>query len=313
MPFISVVSPVYNAEKTLLLLVERVESVLLKTTSEYEIILVEDGGPDDSWSIINNLAKANNKILGIKLSRNFGQHNAITAGLSYASGEWVIVMDCDLQDVPEEIPRLLQKAEEGYDIVLAKRQTRKDHFFKKLSSRLFYATFSYLTETKQDHTVANFGIYHKRVINAILSMGDEIRYFPTMVQWVGFKKTAIEVEHAERAEGKSSYTFKKLLLLAFNNIIAFSDKPLRLTIKFGLSLSILSMFVGFYYLFLYFSGRITEVGFTSLIISLWFLAGIIILILGILGIYLGKAFEKIKNRPTFIISHLKNAPATAKK
>lgn len=295
----SIVVPVYGCATCLHELYNR----LVKTLSSlrFEVIFVDDQSPDNAWRTIEQLCGQYPNIKGVKLSRNFGQHYAISCGLGYAEGDWIIVMDCDLQDVPEEIPALINKGDEGFDIVLARRKNRQDGFLKRTGSKLFYKIFSYLTDTKQDHTIANFGLYHNKVITAILKMGDQIRYFPTMIQWVGFNKTVIEVRHSERAEGKSSYNFVKLFNLAFNNIIAFSDKPLKLTVQFGLIISTISLIIGAYYLILYFSGEIEQLGFTSLIISIWFLSGIIILILGILGIYLGKTFEKVKNRPLFVV------------
>jgi len=298
---ISIVSPVYKAENLISKLVTEIIKYVQEITPHYEIILVEDGSPDKSWEGIREICKKKPEVKGVKLSRNFGQHYAITAGLTQAKGEWIVVMDCDLQDLPEEIPRLFEKAMEGYDLVVAKRTLRKDTLLKKLSSKLFYSIFSYLTETKQDNTIANFGIYNAKVIQAILSMNDHIRYFPTMSQWVGFSKGSLNVKHGAREEGESSYSWKKLINLALENIIAFSDKPLRLTIRFGLLMSCTSSLVGIYYLFQYFTGKIVVLGFISVIVSIWFLAGIIILILGILGIYVGKMFEKIKDRPVFII------------
>ena len=159
-----------------------------------------------------------------------------------------------------------------------------------------------MTDIKQDSSIANFGIYRRKVVVAILSMQDYIRYFPTMSQWVGFSRTYLDVRHAERAEGKSSYTWGKLIALAFNNIIAFSDKPLRLTIGFGLSIVLFSFILGIMYLIKYFLGHIVVLGFTSLIISIWFLSGVIIATLGMVGTYVGKTFEKAKGRPVFIVS-----------
>jgi len=211
------------------------------------------------------------------------------------------VMDCDLQDQPEEIPNLLNKANEGYDIVLAQRENRQDTFLKKLSSTLFYKTFSYLTDTEQDASIANFGIYHKKVIASILSMNDYIRYFPTMVQWVGFDSIKLKVKHDARFEGKSSYTLYKLLRLAFNNIISFSDKPLRVLVKLGFYISSISFLIGVFYLYQYFSGQIVVLGFSSIIITITFLSGIIILTLGLVGIYVGKTFEQSKQRPSYIV------------
>ena len=298
---ISIVSPVYKGEQQVDLLVKRLKESLEILTSDYEIILVEDCGGDKSWEIITKIASLDKKVIGLQLSRNFGQHYAITAGLAHANGEWIIVMDCDLQDLPEEIGNLYNKAVEGYDIVYARRKERQDSFGKRFSSKCYYAVFSYLTDTIQDHSIANFGIYHKNVINAILSMRDHIRYFPTMSQWVGFRKTAIDVLHGKR-DGGSTYTLPKLFKLAFDNMIAFSDKPLRLTVKLGTIIAGVSFCMGLYYLFLYFSGSIKVLGFASIMISIWFLSGIIIFILGITGLYIGKIFEAAKQRPNYIIS-----------
>ncbi|MEL6256763.1 MAG: glycosyltransferase family 2 protein [Bacteroidota bacterium] len=303
---ISVLSPVYLGEKLTYELVRRVEKNVKTISKDYEIILVEDGSPDQSWKIIQEICEINPHVKGLKLSRNFGQHYAITAGLQEAIGDWIIVMDCDLQDKPEEIPNLYHKAQEGFDIVFAQRKERKDKWLKRLSSKLFYKVFSLLTDTKQDATIANFGIYHKKVIQAVLSMKDHIRYFPTMVQWVGFSNTRIQVEHGHRAEDESSYTWGKLIRLALDNIIAFSDKPLRISINLGLFISFISMLIGIFYLYKYLKGDIVVLGFASLIISIWFLSGLIIFLLGVLGVYLGKTFERVKERPHYIIDEKLN-------
>ncbi len=304
--YLSIVSPVYRAEKIVDKLVEEIHASVRTITDDYEIILVEDGSPDNSWAKIETICQTDPKVKGIKLSKNFGQHPAISAGLEASTGEWVVVMDCDLQDRPLEIPRLYAKAQEGFDTVLAQREYRQDSFLKKLSSRIFYKIFSYLTDTKQDNTVANFGIYHQKVIKAILNLGDRIRFFPTMVQWVGFRKTYLPVQHDERFDGKSSYSWKSLLNLAFNTIVSFSDKPLRLTIRLGLWISLLSSLLGVMYVYQYFTGKIQVLGFASLIITLFFLFGLIIFILGIIGIYIGKTFEQVKKRPNHIVDIVLN-------
>ena len=302
---ISVISPVYKGAAQVHALVDRISKSVRDLCGNFEIILVEDGSPDHSWEKIEQVCHEYSFVKGIKLSRNFGQHYAITAGMQYARGQWIVVMDCDLQDLPEEIPNLYRKSQEGYDIVFARRHQRQDGGLKKLSSYIFYKVFSYLTDTKQDHTIANFGIYNQKVIKAMLAMNDHIRYFPTMSQWVGFTKTTLDVQHSSR-DGASSYTFRKLMQLAFNNMIAFSDKPLRLTVQLGSYISIISFLIGIYYLYLYLSGYIKVLGFTSIMISIWFLSGIIILILGIIGLYVGKIFEAVKDRPKYIISKIIN-------
>ncbi|MGA2405356.1 MAG: glycosyltransferase family 2 protein [Bacteroidales bacterium] len=300
-PFISVISPVYGCKSCLYELCFRLKETLEKITQDFEIILVNDVSPDGAWETIIELAQKDSRVKGINLSRNFGQHYAITAGLDNCNGEWVVVMDCDLQDQPEEILKLYNKALEGYDIVFGRRFARKDHFFKKFFSKLFYFFFSYLTDTKQDYTVANFGIFHKKVIQAILNMGDYYRVFPILIQWVGFKKTYIDVEHGYRNEGKSGYSYRQLIRLAFDMIVSFSEKPLRLGLKFGILISFVSFLMGLYYLIQYLTGKVLVPGYTSLIITIMFSTGIIISFLGLVGVYIGKVSIQVKNRPKYIV------------
>jgi dolichol-phosphate mannosyltransferase len=298
---ISVISPVYRAELIVDELVKRITVAVSAITDKYEIILVEDCGPDKSWAKIQEQCSKDNHVTGIKLSRNFGQHHAITAGLDHSNGDWIVVMDCDLQDQPEEIPNLYRKAMEGYDIVYARRKDRKDKFIKRMSSKLFYKTFFYLSGIEQDNTIANFGIYSRKAINAINSMREPMRGFAPMAKWVGFKNTSIDVVHAERFEGESSYDWSRLLKLGFDIAISYSDKPLKLVIKTGMAISAFSLFYIIYTVIRYFSGAIIISGFTSLIISIWFLSGLIIFTLGVIGQYVGRSFEGIKNRPIYII------------
>ena len=298
---ISIVSPVYRAEKILPILVSEINLVMERIGEDYEIILVDDRSPDNSWEVMKVLSSQNPKIKSIRLSRNFGQHSAIFAGLTKTKGDWVVVMDCDMQDQPKEIAKLYKKALEGYDIVLGQRENRKDKFLKKLSSKLFYKVFNYLSGGQFNNEIGNFGIYKKKVIDSILNISDYIKFFPLFINWVGFKSVSIPIEHGEREEGKSSYSISRLLKLAFNVIVSFSDKPLRLFINFGLGISILSFVLGIYYLYLSITHKITQPGFSSLILSIWFLSGIIISCIGIVGVYLGKTFDQAKGRPTFII------------
>jgi dolichol-phosphate mannosyltransferase len=298
---LSIVSPVYLAEKVLPELIQRLEAVLTSLTNDFEIILVEDGSPDNSWKVIEALATENPHIKGIKLSRNFGQHYAITAGLDQAKGDWVVVMDCDLQDRPEEIPVLYAKALEGFDVVLARRINRQDRFLKRLSSKLFYRTLAWLTGSHQDETIANFGIYSKPVIAQISSMRESIRYFPTMVRWVGFRQAAIEVSHGPNYSRATGYNFKKLFNLALDIMLAYSDKPIRLTVKFGLLIALTGFLFAIFTLIRYLQGEIIVAGYASLIISLWLLTGFILVTLGMVGLYVGKTFEGVKNRPIYIV------------
>ena len=298
---LSIVSPVYRAELVLDELVERIAKSVPSAFNSYEIILVDDFSPDKSWQKIVEISSKNSNVRGFKLSRNFGQHYAITAGLNQVSGDYVVVLDCDLQDQPEEIEKLFNESQKGFDIVLARRYERKDSLYKKTVSKLFYKTLSYLTGTKQDATVANFGIYSKQVINEVVKLEEKIKYFPTMVKWVGFSTSYVNVEHASRSEGKSNYNLKKLLNLALDIILAYSDKPLRLIIKFGLSIALISFLMVIYVLFEKFTGKVSVSGYASLIISIWFLSGCILTTLGVVGLYIGKIFEGVKNRPSYII------------
>lgn len=309
---LSVVSPIYNAALHLEEFVAELEKYILPITNDYEIVFVDDFSPDNSWKKIEAICNTHPKVKGIKLSRNFGQHYAITAGLDNAKGEWIIVMDCDFQDAPSEIPNLYNKTKEGFDVVLARRINRKDTFVKKTFSKLFWKTLGWLTGTNIDHTVANYGIYNKKVIEAVCSLRESIRFFPSMILWVGFSKTTLDVEHQERQTGKSGYNFSRMFKLALDVMLAYSDKPIRLVIKMGFFISFFTLLTGLYYLYLNITHQILVPGYTSLIISIWFLSGLIILILGILGLYIGKTFEGVKNRPIYIIEKKLNDYRTTK-
>jgi len=250
-PKISVVSPVYKAEPIIDKLVYRIATEISSITSDFEIILVEDYSPDNSWQKIFENCQKFPFVKGIKLSRNFGQQHAMQAGLDASTGEFIITMDCDLQDKPEEIIKLYNKAQEGFDIVIASRKNRQDDFIKKFLSAIFYKVLGYLTETEQDSTVANFVLFRRNTLEAIKKIKDNKRYYPMLIQWVGFKTTKIEIEHAEREEGKSSYNLKKRLQLAIDTILTFSDKPLRLSVKMGVITSLLGIFGAFLLVFSY--------------------------------------------------------------
>ncbi|AYA37185.1 glycosyltransferase [Hymenobacter oligotrophus] len=300
-PFISVVSPVYQAAAVLPELVERLVAELHRISSEFEIILVDDGSTDASWACIAELATAEQRIRGLRLSRNFGQHHAITAGLDIARGTWVVVLDCDLQDRPEEISALYLKAQDGYDVVLAARQHRQDGWMKRISSRWFYGALSYLSGVKQNPDVANFGIYHHRVIATVQQLRESIRYFPTMVRWAGFRQCTLPVQHLE-SKRPTTYNIGRRLRLATDIMLAYSDKPLRLTVYTGLLISALAFMLGTVTLIRFALGQITVPGYASLFILMSFFSGLIILVLGIVGLYVGKTFEGVRNRPLYVVA-----------
>lgn len=302
----SIVIPVYMAQNVLIELHRQLKEVLEGIEVSYEILFVEDSSPDKSWQAIEEICLVDRQVKGIKLSRNFGQHYAISAGLVHASGEWIVVMDCDLQDKPDQIPKMYQKALEGFDIVQGSRVNRKDSFFKRKTSYFFYKTLAYLSGFNQDSTIANFGIYNKKVINAIVALPEKIRFFPSLVMWVGFSRTVIDIEHSDRAEGKSSYSFKKLMNLGLDVILAYSEKPLRMIIKVGILTAFFAMIFAVFTFYKYLSGEIIVAGYASVIISIWFLSGIIMFVLGVVGLYVARTFESVKDRPLFIIEKIIN-------
>jgi dolichol-phosphate mannosyltransferase len=303
MALISVVTPVYRAEGCLEELYRRLVAALSGITRDFEIIMVEDCGGDRSWEIIRELARRDARVKGIQFSRNFGQHYGITAGLDHCDGDWVVVMDCDLQDRPEEIPRLYARAREGYDVVLANRGHRADGPVKRLSSWVFYRIFSWLADTEFDGRSGNFCIVSRKVVASLRQMREQLRFFGGQVRWMGFPTTAIEVRHDERYAGPSAYTLAKLLRLATETIIAYSDKPLRLSVRFGFLLAFLAFCYGVTIIVraALYGSPIT--GWASLIVSIYFIGGIIIAILGVIGIYLGKTFDEAKKRPLYIVMH----------
>jgi polyisoprenyl-phosphate glycosyltransferase len=300
-PRISVVVPVYKADHILDELYRRLKSALETISEDFEIILVEDCGGDNSWQVIERLAAADRRVRGIQFSRNFGQHYGITAGLDICRGDRVVVMDCDLQDRPEEIPRLYAKAQEGYDVVLARRGLRHDPLFKRLTSLLFYKVFSYLADIDFDGKSGNFRIMSRKVVTSFCLMREQLRFFGGLMQWMGFPTASIDAEHAERFGGKSTYTYAKLWKLASAGIIAYSDKPLRLSIRFGFLMAFLAFCFGLYFLIKAMVYGTPIQGWSSLMVSMFFIGGIIIAILGIVGIYLGKTFDESKKRPLYII------------
>ncbi|MSR16154.1 MAG: glycosyltransferase [Gammaproteobacteria bacterium] len=307
-PAISVVSPVYGNATLVEHLVLRIETALSVVTDSYEIVLVDDGSPDPSWSEIRRLCASHPRLIGMRLSRNFGQHHAISAGLRLTRGRRIVVMDCDLQDRPEEIPRLLAHADQGFEVVVARRVDRQDPALKRWASRAFYRLLSYLTGIAHDPAVANFGVYDRRVIDVINTMPEPIRYFPTMVRWAGFRTAALEVRHDARSQGRSGYSLAKLLRLASDIILTSSEKPLRLMVKAGFTISAIGLGVASYTLVLAVRGQFHVLGYASIIISIWTLAGLIIFLLGLVGLYVGKIFECVKQRPLFVISEVLNRP-----
>lgn len=300
---LSIVSPVYKAEACIEELCRRVSTAALSITQDYEIVLVDDGSPDRSWDLIQRITASDPHVRGVQLTRNFGQHQAITAGLREARGAWVVVMDCDLQDRPEEIPRLYAKAREGQgnECVLARRKDRQDFASKRFTSWAFFKIFNYLTDLKFDGTVANFSIISRRVADQLLQMPESVRFYGGFLQWMGFNNCFVDVPHDRRFAGQSSYTLIRLLRFSINIILAYSDKPLRLCVMAGFCIAGTSFIGGVIFLARALVYGSTVTGWASLIISTWFGIGAIIFTLGVLGLYIARVFSEVKRRPHFVI------------
>lgn len=306
-PRVSVVSPVYGCKGCLEELVDRVSSVLLKFGESFEIILVDDASPDGAWGQINELTRHRPWLRGLRLSRNFGQHYAIAAGIEHSLGEIVVVMDCDLQDLPEEIPQLIRSIGNGVEIAFAQRVNRRDGSLKRFGSWAFFRMLSWLTGVHQDHTTANFGAFSRKVINALNAMPERDRCFPLMVRWTGFPISKVPVAHAARHDGQSGYTFKKLFRLASAIVISYSDKPLRLVVRIGLSFAAIAFIMAGWTILRYLQGDTQVAGFTSIIASIWLVGGVIISCLGIVGLYVGRIFIDAKRRPYYLIAESANS------
>ena len=274
---------------------------LTKITENFEIIMINDASPDNAWLQIKKLASEDSRVKGLNLSRNFGQHYAITAGLDISQGEWVVVMDCDLQDQPQEILKLYSKVQEGFDIVWGKRHQRKDTYLKQLGSKIFYKVYDYFTEKKTDSSIANFSIISEQVVKEFKQIKEQNRNFPLFIEWLGFNVAQIDIDHAQREDGKSAYTLKKLINFAIDSIVSQSNKPLRLSIKLGFIISFSSIMYTFYLIFRYFIQGVPVEGWTSVMVSIYFIGGLLFANLGFVGLYIGKIFDETKERPLYII------------
>lgn len=303
---LSFVIPCYNTANSLEQLYHQIKLQVEKIGTDFEIIFIDDCSPQEEYLKIEKLASIEKRVKLVKFVRNFGQQRAISAGIKLSKGNWVIVMDADLEDDPRYIPLLLQKAQEGNDIVFARRMNRNHSHSKKLHSRIFHTLFDFLTGIKTDATIGNYGIYSRKVIDVFNTMDEQFRTFGLLVSWLGFPYVCIDVEHGARSSGKSSYSFMKGFILALDAMIAFSQKPLKLTVVSGFIITFLSAVLGIIFLIRWLLVGIPIVGWTSIVLSIWFLGGFIIMTLGVLGLYIGKIFEETKNRPHYVIDYTVN-------
>jgi dolichol-phosphate mannosyltransferase len=298
---IAVVIPVYMGKAVLRELCDRLVATLSKITVSFSIILVDDRSEDNAWPLICELGQQDQRIRGIQLSRNFGQHYALTAGIDHAHARWYVVMDCDLQDAPEDIPLLFAKSKEGFDIVVGVRHKEGHGLIKRTASRAFYAVFNLLAGIDLDWSAGNYRIFSRRVAEGFKEMREQMRFFPASLSLMGFEVGYVPLPHYSRQEGKSSYTFRKLARLGINAILAHSQRPLKISAALGLFISALSLLAGFAILILALFWGATVTGWASLIVAVCVLGGIQIFVTGIVGIYVGKCFEETKKRPLYFV------------
>lgn len=299
----SVIIPVYKNEKDIEVLYGRLTIALESITKSFEIIFINDGSPDSSWLIIEKISKIDSRVKGVSLSRNYGQHQAIKAGLSFCNGDWVVVMDCDLQDCPEDIPAMFKVAiNNNFDMVIGQRSSRQDSILTRFWAYVFYRIYNLLIDFKYDRSTANFGVYSRRVIEAVNLFNENNQTFGYLVNIVGFKQGFISVNHGARKNGKSSYTFLKKMSLSLDLIISNSIRPMKVIIFIGFIISISSFTLAFYLIVKYFWYGSTVPGWFSLATILLMQTGIITFFFGIIGLYVNKVYMATKKRPIFIIN-----------
>lgn len=300
-PKLSVVSPVYRAEEIVGEFVRSVKAALETITGDFEILLVEDGSGDRTWPAIEAACAADARVKGVKLTRNFGQHQAITAGLELARGELVVVMDCDLQDDPAFIPKLYEKAREGHDVVLTTRTGRAHGWMKNAFARLWSAIFNRLAgEMPADPLVGGYSMLSRSAVDAFLRIGDVHRHYLVIVRWLGFPVAHVPVTHRPRYRGKSSYNLFKLMRHAIDGWISHSNRVLYASVALGFTFLFGAIAGTVLVIILYFLHGLAQ-GWPSLVVLILVCTGSILVSLGVLGIYVGKIFDQVRARPLYII------------
>lgn len=299
-PELSVVVPSYGCRDCLEDLCTRVHQVLLPLVSSFELVIVDDRSPDDSWAVTEELAKRHPYVRGVRLSRNFGQHIAITAGLASARGNYVVVMDCDLQDPPERIPHLLQEIRKGYDLVLARRVERSHSAFRRWSAKLYFRLMGAVTGESLDGSYGTFSILSRKVVDAFLRFGERERHYLFILRWLGFNCGTVEYAHADRHAGRSSYGLVKLLRHALGGVFFHTSVFLTWIVYAGLFLTAGSVAAGCYFIYRHFTAASLP-GWTSLAVAILFSTGAILASIGIVGLYVGRIFENGKGRPMYVV------------
>lgn len=304
----SVIVPMYNEEVVIPETYSRLTRVMELFGEPYEIIFINDGSRDKTGEIIRELCKSDKNIKMIDMARNFGQQTAITAGMDYAAGECLVIIDGDLQDPPELIPDMVKLWRSGYSMVYGKRKSRNgETFFKKFTSKCFYRVLKSLTDVDIPVDTGDFRLIDRKVCNALKQIPERNRYVRGLMSWVGFKQTAIEFERSERFAGETKYPLKKMLRLAIDGIVSFSFRPLKLATYIGSFVSAVSFIYLIYVLVQkLFWPLSAQSGWSSLIAVSLFFNGLILLILGIIGEYIGRIYDEAKGRPLYIVSNIEN-------
>lgn len=303
----SVVVPLYNEEEVLLETYNRLKKVMDSINEPYEIVLVNDGSRDKTAAMAYEICNKDKNIKLIDFARNFGHQTAITAGMDYCEGEAIVVIDADLQDPPELIPKMLEKWREGYDVVYGKRIERKgETFFKKITAKVFYRLLRSMTDVEIPVDAGDFRLIDRKVCEALKLVNERNRYVRGIISWLGFNQIGIEFSRDKRFAGETKYPLKKMIKFAFDAITSFSYKPLKLASYFGMFLSMLS----FIYLLIVVYTKIftdhTQPGWASTLAVNLFFNGITLIILGIIGEYVGRIYDEAKGRPLYIVKQTKN-------
>jgi glycosyltransferase involved in cell wall biosynthesis len=302
-PELSVVVPVYGCARSLEHLHSRLVPVLREIAGTYEIVLVDDRAGDGSWPVIEQLAAEDESVRGVLLSRNFGQHAAITAGLSYARGDWVVVMDCDLQDPPEDIPRLYAKALEGHDIVFGRRTNKPTGRIRRGLASLYFKGLQVFTGARLDGQYGTFSVISRRVVHGFLEMRDQDRHYLMILNWLGFDTTSVDYDPAHRYEGRSSYSLPKLISHALDGVFFQTTVLLRWIIYLGFVVATIGIGLAVYFGVERVAGHAYP-GWTSLAVLVLILCGFIILSLGVTGLYIGKLFDQTRGRPIYVVDRV---------
>jgi dolichol-phosphate mannosyltransferase len=298
---ISYISPVYNSEETLWDLSQSLVRVSKKNKYKYEIILIDDGSQDRSWREIQKICSKNSNIRGIKLSKNFGQHCAVTAGIQKARGEILIILDCDMQDDPNDIPRLIEKKKQGYDVVITKKIIKKHSIYRKISVKIYFYLLNKFSDIKLENDLGTMVLFTRKVANEFIKISEYHRSYTLILAWLGFNRGSINVKQNDRLKGNSSYTLRKLLSLGIDVATSQSTSFLNFSILFG-AIFIISSAIFLIILFTTSFILNFHTGWLSIVTLILFSTGLILFMLGINGIYVGKIFMQSKNRPIFIIS-----------